>query len=231
MTEGFSLIETLLSLALSMILMFAGINTIMGTAESCEKIGRKQDEQEEIFHVVDLLRKDLATCGMRLSLSDKLLNLNLLTTDKQEIKITYGISDSILMQEGIKGSEAIEVKDSKGIKKDKQIIIQNFFSNTAQKINVLRRDKNTLILEEPLQYNFSTGSSVILIKEISYKWFKDKKILKRKVDKGYFQPLMEGVSDFTYKYFADNQSLVYKMEINKKAQVRGYIFLNNMVTQ
>jgi hypothetical protein len=67
------------------------------------------------------------------------------------------------------------------------------------------------------------------LKEVEYKHYAEQNILKRKVNKGYFQPLIEGVTDFYVKFFPESCSVLYRIEVNKKEQIRGYIFLTNMV--
>ena len=63
----------------------------------------------------------------------------------------------------------------------------------------------------------------------SYRYFPDQRTLKRKADGGDFQPLLEEVSDFYVTYFPDANSVLYRIVVNKKEQIRGYIFLLNLV--
>jgi hypothetical protein len=53
--------------------------------------------------------------------------------------------------------------------------------------------------------------------------------LKRKTDGGYFQPLIENVTEFYVNFFPEAYSVLYRIEVNKKEQIRGYVFLTNMV--
>jgi hypothetical protein len=86
-----------------------------------------------------------------------------------------------------------------------------------------------LVLKNPLQNDFAQHSTVVALKKVEYKYFPAQGVLKRKTDKGNFQPLLEEVSDFYVTFFPDANSLLYRIEVNKKEQVRGYIFLLNLV--
>jgi hypothetical protein len=70
---------------------------------------------------------------------------------------------------------------------------------------------------------------VLVLKEIEYRYFEKQAQLKRKVDRGHFQPLVDRVSDFFVSFFPESQSVLYRIEVNNREQIRGYIFLKNMV--
>jgi len=89
--------------------------------------------------------------------------------------------------------------------------------------------KNNLILKDSLLHTYPEKSTIIMLKKIEYKLYSQQNILKRKIDRGYFQPLIEYVSDFYVTFFPESNSVLYRLEVNNKEQVRGYIFLNNMV--
>ncbi len=120
-------------------------------------------------------------------------------------------------------------KVSKGIcKKEKRILIYDP-DNRNYEVNEIRAvDGDRLILAASLQDDYPINSSVVLLKEIEYKHFAEQNILKRKVNNGYFQPMIEEVTDFYVKFFPESSSVLYRIEIEKKEQIRGYIFMNNM---
>ncbi len=70
-------------------------------------------------------------------------------------------------------------------------------------------------------------SVIIPLKETEMKLYKKDMTIKRKIDRGYFQPVIEGVTDFYISFFEDSNSVLYRLEISGKEQVRGYIFLSN----
>jgi hypothetical protein len=62
---------------------------------------------------------------------------------------------------------------------------------------------------------------VLLVKTIS-------QTLERQVNMGRISTLLGEVSDFYVTYFPDANSVLYRIEVNKKEQIRGYIFLLNL---
>ena len=70
---------------------------------------------------------------------------------------------------------------------------------------------------------------VVPLKKVEYKFYPAQRVLKRKADKWNFKPLLKEVSDFYVTYFPDANSVLYRIEVNKKEHIRGYIFLLNLV--
>jgi hypothetical protein len=63
----------------------------------------------------------------------------------------------------------------------------------------------------------------------SYRYNPQEQTLERQVNKGEISTLLGEVSDFYVTYFPDANSVLYRIEVNKKEQIRGYIFLLNLV--
>ena len=62
----------------------------------------------------------------------------------------------------------------------------------------------------------------------SYRYNPKEQTLERQVNKGKISTLLGEVSDFYVTYFPDANSVLYRIEVNKKEQIRGYIFLLNL---
>jgi len=91
------------------------------------------------------------------------------------------------------------------------------------------RQDGALILKNPLQNEYPLKSMVVPLKKVEYKFYPAQRVLKRKADKWNFKPLLKEVSDFYVTYFPDANSVLYRIEVNKKEHIRGYIFLLNLV--
>jgi hypothetical protein len=59
-----------------------------------------------------------------------------------------------------------------------------------------------LVLKHPLRHDYLQNSIVVALKKVEYKFYPARHVLKRKTDKGHFQPLLEEVSDFYVTFFA-----------------------------
>ncbi len=69
------------------------------------------------------------------------------------------------------------------------------------------------------------------IETVAYKYFPKLGALRRKVNNGHWNTLLDHVTDFYVTYFPDANSILYRIELIKKEQIRGYIFLLNMANR
>ena len=222
----------------------------IGTGGSHDDRGKK----EAISHTVEVIRDDLIQCGMRLTAPAKFLGFPLFVNRDYSFRVIYGIKDEML-KVGAKESETSVTinrdnsrsvgcrstggviskvcrkdKVSKGIvKKGKRIVIYDP-DNTKYEVNEIRAiEGDRLILVTGLKDDYPRQSSLVVLRDVEYKHYPQENMLKRKVDKGYFRPLLEGVTDFYVKFFPESCSVLYRVEIEKKEQIRGYIFMENIV--
>ena len=67
------------------------------------------------------------------------------------------------------------------------------------------------------------------ISTITWKYDPHHQILFRKRNGHNIAPFLNNVSDFYVTFFPDANSVLYRIEVNKKEQIRGYFFLLNLV--
>lgn len=229
MNTGFGMLEIIIALILSLsILSIVIINVSESTAAS-KKITSNQQILESIFHTVDTIKSDLSKCGMRLQEAGKHFDLKLFDNSDNYFKLIYGISSERLETASFKGDKAVNLNKNEYIKKNRKILIYNLDNNVHEYNEIKDLENDNIILTNHLKNDYPQNSYIIVLKIVEYKLYLKQKVLKRKVDKGYFQPLIEDVSDFFVQYFPESNSVLYRIEVNQKEQIRGYIFLINMV--
>ncbi len=228
MNNGFSILELLIALTLSMTILSMAITSVTEGASVSKKISAKQDLLESLFFTVDSIKTDLTKCGMRLQEAIDLFNINVIENTPVSFKLTYGLSSSLLYSNIYKGESSLILDENESVKKNKKILIYDPESGISGFHSVSGKEKEEIFIKTPLKHDFIKDSPVILIKEIEYKYFPKQKILKKKVDSGHFQPLLDNVTDFFVAFFKDSNSILYRIEIGNKEQVRGYIFLSNL---
>lgn len=229
MIKGFSLVEMLVVLALTCFLSTVVIAHVAGVNRCSQKIINNQQRMEAIFHTVDSIRSDLTKCGMKLREASMRFGFPLFQNSEQSFKVLYGTSEEPLLTEGWYGSNEISVNRNDFFAKPKEILIYDEEKGNYE-FNVIGGvSGNTLLLNYNLKNDYSKNSTVVALKYVEYKIYPAEKTLKRKVNNGYFQPLLEEVTDFYVQFYPESISVLYRFEINNKEQLRGYIFLPNMV--
>ena len=209
--------------------MMTDITALNETTVNTKRIIGSSEKMESIFHTVELIREDLTQCGMRLMEPAKLLGFTLFVNSDYSFKVVYGIENEMLRVDAKKIDTAIKINRKKNLfKKGENIVIYDP-DNRNYEVNEIRAvEGDRLILVTGLQYDYPINSSVVLLKVVEYKHYAEQNILKRKVNNGYFQPMIKEVTDFYVKFFPEFCSVLYRVEIEKKEQIRGYIFMNNM---
>jgi hypothetical protein len=229
MIKGFSILEVIVALTIGLgILIFVIANVSESTNQTKRIIG-SQEKMESIFHTVEMIRSDLTKCGMRLLEPAKFLGFPLFVNSDYSFKVIYGIETEMLIQDSKESDTTITINRNDFFTKGKRIVIYDPDNRNYEINEIQALDGDQLILSAGLQDDYPKNSSVVVLKEVEYKHYAQQNTLKRKVNKGYFQPIIEEVTDFYVKFFPESCSVLYRIEVNKKEQIRGYIFLTNMV--
>jgi hypothetical protein len=231
MIKGFGILEVIVALTIGLgILIFVIANVSESTTQT-KRIVSSQEKMESIFHTVEMIRSDLTKCGMRLLEPAKFLGFPLFVNSDYSFKVIYGVNTEKFLQDSKESATVITINPNDFFSKGKRIVIYDPDNRSCEINEIQAVDGDQLTLLTGLQDDYPTNSSVVVLKEVEYKHYAQQNTLKRKVNKGYFQPLIEGVTDFYVKFFPESCSLLYRIEVNKKEQIRGYIFMNNMVTR
>jgi len=229
MIKGFGILEMLVSLSLGLGILTVIIAHASESGRVAKKITVNQERLEAIFHTVDTIKSDLNKCGMRLQEAGKFFNIPGFESAPGGFKAIYGLADEALMENALQGQQTLKIAKNDFFKKDKTVLIYNLRQSACEFNEIGDFLGGALVLKNPLRHDFPSDSPVLLLKKVEYRFYPAQRALKRKADKGNFQPLLEEVSDFYVTYFPDANSVLYRIEVNKKEQIRGYIFLLNQV--
>jgi len=229
MTGGFSTLEVIVAMGVSLGILGAVFNSVVTSGQQSRKILSNQEVLESIFHTVDTMKSDLTKCGMRLQEACGAFGLELFRVEPQAFKVVYGVGGGTLTEPASAGDTFIRVRGDDYLKGKRRIIIYNIEDHVHQFCATLGSTGDRVSLSEPLAGDFARDSVVVALKEVEYKLYEKQNCLKRKSGQGNFQPMVEHVTDFYLAYYPETCSLLYRLEVNHKEQIRGYIFLTNMV--
>jgi len=231
MIRGFSLLELIVVLTLSVGILTIVLSSTSESTSYSQKVTTHQQRMEAIFHTVEMLRSDLTKCGMRLQEAAKFFTFPLFENSDFSFKVNYGIEKEVLIDDSHEGEDTLTINRNDFFNKGKRVVIYDPEREVYEINEVKSRNGDQLTLVNMLQNDYPKNAMVVVLKQVEYKLYSQQntKALKRKVNKGYFQPLIENVTDFNVKFYPEAYSVLYRIEINKKEQVRGYIFLTNMV--
>jgi hypothetical protein len=229
MIRGFGILEMLIALSLGLGVMTVIIAHAAEAGRLTRKVTGNQERLEAIFHTVDTIKSDLNKCGMRLQEARSFCGIVPFSTAPGAFTCSYGIADEALLEGALRDQHGLKVAANEFFKKEMTVLVYDLGKQVWEMNEIEYRLNGALFLKNPLRNDYPLGSMVVGLKKVEYRYYPAQCILKRKVDKGNFQPLLEEVSDFYVTFFADASSVLYRIEVNKKEQVRGYIFLLNLV--
>jgi len=231
MIKGFGLLEVFVTLTLSLVILSLVIASITDSTRCSKKIITNQQVMESIFHTVDTIRSDLSKCGMRLHEAEEHFDISLFKNTGSSFKLVYGLQGEVLEEDSYKGDGTVTIHKNDYFKKRKTVFIYDLDRLLFEFNKIEAVDGDTLILSENLQNDFTKNSTIVVLRQVEYKLYVKENVLKRKLDSGYFQPITENVSDFSVTYYPESNSVLYRIEVNHREQVSGYIFLTNKVRQ
>ncbi len=229
MIRGFGLLEMLIALSLGMAVMSVIIAHAGESGRMERKISGNQQRLEAIFHAVDAIKSDLNKCGMRLQEARPFSGLAPFAASPGAFSCTYGLADEPLLEGALRGQQSLRVAAGECFRKARAVLLFDPANGAWELNEVQYRLDGVLVMKRPLQSDFPLRSAVVALKRVEYRYDPAQRVLKRRSDNGTFQPLLEQVSDFYVTFFPDANSVLYRIEIGRKEQVRGYVFLLNAV--
>ena len=203
MRKGFSLIESLISLAIFLIILLGSVECFSLARKHFLELKEKYERDESVHASLDKIKIDLqgAGSGLHIPLTLKLVE-GIRVIDNT---LTICSRDKVLSPLGsiITGQTQIPLAGTAGIKKGRLICIFNQDMGEVRTVAVVNR--NSIVLSNPIQNTYPfIECNMVLIKTVSV--FKDQKqhILRRKVNTSPAQPLMEATARFSALYHEES---------------------------
>jgi hypothetical protein len=229
MIKGIGMLEVIVTLTLSLGILTIVLSTVSESARHTKKITVNQQRLEGIFRTVDTIKSDLGKCGMRLQEAARLFSIPLFEPFESGFKLNFGSGSETLLANAYRGDLELRTAPNDFFQKDKMILIYNAEYEVFEYNQIAGANSGVINLKTKLKNDYLPGSVAVVFRQVEYKYFNAQRIIKRKSDRGYFQPLLEEVTDFFVTFFPESKSVLYRIEINRKEQIRGYIFLINTV--
>lgn len=220
MEKGFSLIETIISLTLSLfILLFTSLFVDFVRKESLR--GKKEMKNlQEFYSGIDRIGYEIKGCGLGLSHLWETEKYKIFQILDDTLFLRRGDGKTFLSDKAFRGEKRICVNEPFKFKEGREVIVTDFLKFENQKIT--KKEGNILILSEALKNNYSERSLAIQINCVSFKYDGRKKILRMSQNSGPYQPLIENIEGCSFK--KEGNSIILKVSFDKK--IFNFIFFN-----
>ncbi|MGA2586344.1 MAG: prepilin-type N-terminal cleavage/methylation domain-containing protein [Candidatus Aminicenantales bacterium] len=227
--QGFSLIESLLAMALFLLILLASLEFFAATRTAFFKLQSAQTNQESAMAALEKMKTDAFQSGQGLL---EPIGFGLVQgidwTDGTLALMSLAKTSALLTNAQV-GQTTINLDDGEDFGPGKAACI--FDINKGELLSVASADEHGLTLTAPLAFNYIKGeSAVILIQKVSYFLDAANSTLRRKVNAGAAQPLLEGVRSFVAGYGKDSHLLDIGIGLQSEPDKtrRLVAFLKNM---
>lgn len=220
--------ESILALALFLIVVLASLEFFGFTRSLFLKLKSKEETREAALSALDKMRIDLLTGGSGLIEPIELGLLEGISQEKGALVILSKEKGLSPLSDLLEGQTRIRLQSTSELKKGREICI--FDSRKGEVKSISRVDKKGIILSSPLKYSFLMAKTqVFLLKKISFFLDKDKQILRRKTNASPAQPLLEDAASFGFSREKTSVlvSLYLALESNKEKKYEISVFPKN----
>jgi prepilin-type N-terminal cleavage/methylation domain-containing protein len=231
MIKGFSLLEVLVALSVSLGVLGLVLTNIGQSMRHSRKVIDNQQKLESIFHTMEMIKSDLTKCGMRLQEAARFFNFPLFENNGYSFKVTYGLEDEALLSGAAAGANTLNLNRNEFFQKKKKVVIFDPGTGAYEIKKIAAISGDQITLTDVLQNPYPKNAIAVALKEVEYKLYSSQNTLKRKVNTGYFQPLVEEVTNFQVTFYPESLTVLYMIEVGSKEQLRGYIYLKHMAGQ
>lgn len=227
--QGFSLVESLLSLTFFLAIFVAGLEFFGMTRSLFFKLKEAQEAQEDALAALDKMRTDARQAGQGLSIPIGLGIISGVEQNGTTLTLASLEKSCPLLEDLSPGLTTIRFQDEEGLAAGKEICI---FDNIKGEVAVITSaDKNTLTLAAPLANGYlKTESVCLLVEKVSLFLDAEKSVLRRKAGASSPQPLLEGVLSFDFSYDGEKNllRLGIRLQSDKEKDYEISVFPKNL---
>lgn len=195
--NGFSLIETLISLSLFLIIILACLEFFGKTRNIFQKLKDKEDTREAVLAALDRISTDLQQAGA--GLIDP-IHLELLEGFSEENGILIIFSreaELYLRNDLVMGQTRIQLENTDLFKKGRDICVHDSSGGEVKSVSSV--DEESVVISSPLESSYiKDETSILLLRKISVFHDGKTRILRRRVNSSPSQPLLEEAAFFDF---------------------------------
>ena len=220
--KGFSLIETLIALGLSLLVMLMAFEFLGITRSLFFKTKEAQENSQSIQAALLKLRIDLIKAGFGLGEPLHAGVIEGIAVSEGSLTILSLDAKFVLATDALSGEKRIPLEKTSGLSTGRQVCLAT--KENAEVRTIAGLEGKTIVLSEPLEASYPAAyGSLLLLEEIRYYLDTRSSILRRKVNASPAQPLLDEANLFLPVY--DREANLVKISLAGNAiQERIYEF-------
>ncbi|MGC8746756.1 MAG: hypothetical protein ACP5SQ_09040 [Candidatus Saccharicenans sp.] len=218
LSSGFTIIECLMSLSLSLVILASATEILIRAKKILNKLNEEHESILLAVTALEKMREDLEKAGAGLNLEVEVKDFKPIEA-KNSYLLIFSKEKTIKIQENLAlGTNSIKVAPDSELnsllKKGRQIVIKN--RQQGEMLTITSFFGNTMTISPALTYAYDCSESEILVLEKVEIYLDEKQsILRRKVNDGSGQPLLEETQQFETDYDQAKNLLSAKLIVGK----------------
>jgi hypothetical protein len=201
--KGFSAIETMISLALFLMIVMA-VFELLGVARGLFlKLKKVEEETQAAMAALDKMKIDLMQAGSGLSQAIRLGIIEGIDLSDEELTI-FSLQETLHISEDLlPGTQRIILNDVAGMSPGREICLID--GSQGERQSILSCEGKTILVASPLEFSYPKNETqLLLIERISFYLDKERSTIRRRVNSSSPQPLLDDVRCFGFDFKSDN---------------------------
>ena len=214
--KGFSLIELLLVLGLSLLIFLAAFESFGITRSLFLKLKGAEEDSLAIQASLEKLRIDLLRAGFGLELPIAAGVAEGITATAS--LVLFSLEEQYLLAaDCASGENRVTLEKTSGFSPGRAVFLAD--EEKAERRTVAALEGGTVVLSEPLENSYAAADArLLLLEEVSYYLDEATSALRRKVNASPAQPLLDDVSRFEFVYLKEANLVSVKLADKKNTE-------------
>jgi type II secretory pathway pseudopilin PulG len=217
MRKGFSLLESLLSLSLTLVIVLACLEFFGVSRAFFFRLKDRSEKRQAALAALDLIRDDVQRAGQGLSSPISLGLVQGLATDDGRLRTERHEKDLFLSADIQPGQTSATVKDAEGLKRKRRLCL--FQGQQGQLLEILNVQDKTLTLTPAAEAYYGKEESHLLLLEVVDYYLDDQTgVIRKKENEGSGQPLLEDASLLEYTLEANSRLATIRLALRAQEE-------------
>ncbi len=188
--KGFTLLECLMALALSMLVACAALEFFAETGKRFFALKEEEERRQDAMAALDRVRIDVVRAGVGLAVPLSLGLLEAVTEETDGLSLVLEEDAYTLASAVAAGTTVIPLTRTTGLTAGREICLCD--GARGEIVTVTAVEPGNIRLAAPVAFAYAPPASVLLLEKVRLSFDAAQSVLRRKVNSGGAQPLLEG---------------------------------------